>query len=399
MFNRSLTPITDRDPLRVMFVLTSMPVGGAETLLVNLVRRMDRGRSTPELCCLKQFGPLGEVLAQEIPAFSGLLAHKYDFNVWRRLTRLLEERRIDAVVTVGTGGDRMFWGRLAAWRAGVPVVLSALHSTGLPDRVEPLNRLLAPWTDGFIAVAEAHGRYLVQSEGCPAHKVRVVPNGVDVERFQPRPRSEALRRELGLPPAAPVAGIVAALRPEKNHELFLRVAARVRTQVPEARFLVVGDGGQRPQLERLSRELNLADRVVFLGTRPDIADLLAQMDVHVLTSRMEANPVSILEAMACGKPAVAPAVGSIPETLLDGVTGLLAPAGDEAALAACVAALLNDPLRAAALGRAGREHVVRHYSLARMVEGYQQLIEDVYASKCPPLVGGRRRQLAIETRE
>src|SRR5688572_18898178 len=111
MLHRQLLSVADREPLRVMFVLTSMPVGGAETLLVNLVRCMDRSRSTPELCCLKQFGPLGEVLSQEIPAFTGLLAHKYDFNVWRRLTRLLEERRTDAVITVGTGGDRMFWGR------------------------------------------------------------------------------------------------------------------------------------------------------------------------------------------------------------------------------------------------------------------------------------------------
>ena len=106
----------DRDPLSVMFVITSMPVGGAETLLVNLIRRMNRSQFQPELCCLKQFGPLGEVLAQEIPAFTGLLAHKYDFAVLGRLTNLLRERQIDAVVTVGTGGDKMFWGRLAARR-------------------------------------------------------------------------------------------------------------------------------------------------------------------------------------------------------------------------------------------------------------------------------------------
>ena len=79
----------------------------------------------------------------------------------------MRQRQIDAVVTVGTGGDKMFWGRLAAWRAGVPVILSALHSTGLPDHVEWPNRLLAPITDGFIGVAEAHGRYLAEAEGCP----------------------------------------------------------------------------------------------------------------------------------------------------------------------------------------------------------------------------------------
>src|SRR5688572_22057643 len=101
---RDLLPPEDRDPLRVMFVITCMPVGGAETLLVDLVRRMDRGQFSPELCCLKYFGPLGEVLAQQVPSFTGLLANKYDFGVWGRLTRLLRERRIDAVVTVGTGG-------------------------------------------------------------------------------------------------------------------------------------------------------------------------------------------------------------------------------------------------------------------------------------------------------
>ena len=113
-----------------------------------------------------------------------------------RLARLMAERRIDAVVTVGPG-DKMFWGRLAAWRAGVPVICSALHSTGVPDHVEWLNRLLAPLTDAFIAVAEPHGRYLAEHEGCPVAKVRVIPNGVDVERFHPRWPSRTLRAELG----------------------------------------------------------------------------------------------------------------------------------------------------------------------------------------------------------
>ncbi|MCX7669269.1 MAG: glycosyltransferase, partial [Anaerolineae bacterium] len=133
-----------------MFVITCMPVGGAETLLVALVRGMDRSRFEPELCCLKYLGPLGETLAAEIPAFTGLLAHKYDFAVLGRLTRLMRQRQIEAVVTVGTGGDKMFWGRLAGWLAGVPVICSALHSTGLPDHVEWPNRLLAPITDAFI---------------------------------------------------------------------------------------------------------------------------------------------------------------------------------------------------------------------------------------------------------
>ena len=378
-----LKPAADRGPLRVMFVITSMPVGGAETLLVNLVRRMDRTHFVTELCCLKYFGPLGETLAREIPAFTGLLEHKYDFGVLGRLTRLFVERRIDAVITVGTGGDKMFWGRMAAWRAGVPVIASALHSTGLPDHVEWLNRQLAPLTDAFIAVAAPHAVYLAEHEGCPAAKVRVIPNGVDIERFRPLEPEAALRGELGLAPEAPVAAIVAALRPEKNHELFLRAAAQVREKVPNARFLIIGDGERRAALEALTVELQLGDAVQFLGTRSDVPEVLALTHVLVLSSHMEANPVSILEALACGKPVVATRVGSIPETVKEGVNGYLVAPGDAEQLADRIGALLADRGLARQFGAAGRELVVRQWSLERMVEGYQDLIAGIYASKCP----------------
>lgn len=375
-------PREDRGPLRVMFVITSMPVGGAETLLVELIRRLDRSEYVPELCCLKHLGPLGEVLAREVPAFTGLLAHKHDFAVLWRLTRLLRRRRIDAVVTVGTGGDKMFWGRLAGWLARVPVLCSALHSTGLPDHVELPNRLLAPITDAFIAVAEAHGRYLVEHEGCPAAKVRVIPNGVDVDRFCLRQPNPALRRELGLPEGAPVAAIVAALRPEKHHELFLRSAALIRRDVPDARFLIVGDGPRREVLEHLAAGLALGDAARFLGTRQDIPEILSLVDVLVLTSHMEANPVSILEAMASEKPVVATRVGSVPETVLEGKTGCLVAPGAAGEVAARVVELFRDPLRARALGRAGRQHVLAHWSIQRMVQGYQDLIGGIYQGKC-----------------
>jgi glycosyltransferase involved in cell wall biosynthesis len=392
MFRRfpPLMPLADRGPLRAMFVITSMPVGGAETLLVELVRRLDRNRFAPEVCCLKYPGPLGEVLGREVPLFSGLLDNKYDVAVLARLTALLRRRRIDAVVTVGTGGDKMFWGRLAGWLARVPVICSALHSTGLPDRVEFLNRLLAPITDAFIAVAPSHGRYLAEHEGCPARKVRVVPNGVDVDRFHPRWPSQALRGELQLPPAAPVAGIVAALRPEKNHPLFLAVAQRVVAQVPEAQFLIAGDGPERQRLEALSRDMGLSKTVRFLGTRSDVPEILSLLDVFLLTSHMEANPVSILEAMSSEKPVVATRVGSVPETLLEGQTGYLVAPGDAEAMAARVIELFRNPEQAARLGRAGREHVVRQWSIQRMVEGYQDLLAGIYESKAARQVGTRR---------
>jgi len=378
---RKLMPLEDRCPLRVMFVITNMPVGGAEILLSELIRRMDRQRFSPEFCCLKELGPLGEQMAREVPGFSRLIDHKYDWRVLGRLRELFRLRQTDAVITVGTGGDKMFWGRLAAWLEGVPVITSALHSTGLPDRVERLNRLLTPVTDAFIGVAAPHGEYLARHEGCPRDKVVVIPNGVDVERFRPRWPARKLLNEFGLTAETPVVATVAALRPEKNHEMLLRVMAEVRRGLSEATLLIVGDGPCRSALERQAEGLGIADGVRFLGTRGDIPEILATADLFALTSHMEANPVSILEAMACEKPVVAPAVGSVPETVLPDCTGYLFPAGDEPSAAAAIVGLLRDGELAGRLGRAGREEVLRHWSIERMVEGYEQLITDIYERK------------------
>lgn len=373
-------PLAERAPLRVMFVITSMPVGGAETLLVNLIRRLDRARFAPELCCLKELGPLGEVLAQETPAHAHFLTSKWDVRVLPRLVRLLKRRKIDAVVTVGAG-DKMFWGRLAGRLAGTPVILSAIHSTGWPDGIGRLNRRLTPITDAYIGVAAEHGKHLVEVEGFPVEKVKVIPNGIDTDRFAPLPDSHLLRKRLDIAPSAPVVGIVAALRPEKNHALFLQAAKRVRTKLPQAQFVIVGDGPERPALEALSRELGLAEAVQFLGTREDIAEVVATFDVFSLTSHNEASPVSILEAMAMAKPVVATRVGSIAESVADGRTGFLTPPGEVEPLAARWLELLHNPLQAKAMGAAGREAVVARGSLRSMVAGYEELIERIHASK------------------
>jgi glycosyltransferase involved in cell wall biosynthesis len=265
--------------------------------------------------------------------------------------------------------------------------VSALHSTGWPDGVGRLNRSLTPITDAFIAVAPSHGRYLIEREGCPAEKAVVIPNGVDTARFAPSRDAAAVRRKLGIAVDAPVAGIVAALRPEKNHELFLRMASRIVRKLPAARFLIIGDGPCRGDLERRCSELCLMENVLFLGSRDDVPKLLAVMDVFVLTSHIEANPISILEAMSVGLPVVSTNVGSIHEAVRDGETGYLIPAGDSAQLAERVLSLLADAQKRTAMGAAARASVIERWSIESMVHGYEQLIESIWLSKTQPGIG------------
>lgn len=368
-------------PLRVLFVITSMPVGGAETLLVNLVRNFDRRVCEPELVCLKQPDVLGEELAQHIHVASGFIHNKFDARVLSRLVRHMRKRKIDAVVTVGAG-DKMFWGRLAARIAGVPVICSALHSTGWPDGVGKLNRCLTSITDAFIAVAKPHGEFMAKFERFPVDKIEVIPNGIDVERFQPDPTARpSVRDELGVPMHTRLIGILAALRPEKNHALFVRAAAVCAAAYPDVDFVIIGDGPERSGIEKQIQATHFANRFHLLGSRSDTERLLAALDIFTLTSHNEANPVSILEALACGVPTVATDVGSVSENVRPDTTGFLIQPGNAEELMTRWSQLLNDPALAQRLGSFGRAWVERTGSLNSMVGGYQRLITKLWQRK------------------
>ena len=250
-----------------------------------------------------------------------------------------------------------------------------------------MNRWLTRWTDGFIACARGHAQHLVVTEGFPADRVFMIPNGVDTERFHPDEAMRGwLRAELGIDSASPIVGIVAALREEKNHGQFIEAARMVLRHSPDVNFVIVGDGPERPRIEAQVLDSGLGNNFHLMGTRSDTPKILAGMDVFCLTSRNEANPVSILEALACGIPVVSPDVGSIRETVLDGVSGVLTEPCDAQSTSDALIRLLGNPSYAKGMGLAGRESICSDWSLEAMVRGYEFLLQTLYNSKSPTCV-------------
>ena len=210
-------------------------------------------------------------------------------------------------------------------------------------------------------------------------KVRVVPNGVDLKRFAPRPPSSALRASLGVPPSAPVALSIGRHVPEKGYRHLVDAAALVERARPGVHWVLVGDGELRSELEARARRLGLESRVHFTGWRDDVADVLALSDVFVLPSQSEGFGRVLVEAMAMGRAIVATAVGGVPDVVLAGRTGLLVQPADPVALADAVRALLDDPARAARLGAAGRARAESSFSLGAHVHAVERVYDEVLA--------------------
>ena len=313
------SPLELASPLRVMFLISSMPVGGAEVLLAELVRRMDPSYFLPEICCLKEPGPLGEELANEIPVHHDFSRANTIYASGHGWYNCCASEGTDAVVTVGAG-DKMFWGRLAAKRVGVPVILSALHSTGWPDGVGRLNRALTPITDGFIAVADSHGEHMLVNEGFPAKKSSSFRTASirTASHRHPTPREFVLKSASAQPTPSCRSSPRRGLKRITSYSCKRRRASSNRYRTPSFSSLATAHAANR---STLAAELGISSSVRFLGTRSDIPQLLSTSDAFALTSHNEANPLSILEAMSVGKPVVATNVGSIKEAVIEGQTG------------------------------------------------------------------------------
>ena len=374
--------------IRVMFVQPSLSVGGAERHITHLVRLLDRDRFACTVCCVGDPGPLAaDVEAAGVEVLSLRAGKAQTGSAVTRLTRHM--RRFKPHVVTMNGFNAEVLGRVAATMARVPARVVWKHNCGdLHRRLreKAMDRILDRATDYYFGVAFGQVPYLVNDLGLRGDKIRIIRNGVDPLAYSGP--GEERRREvaasLGIADGDRVVGILAVLRPEKDHATFLRAGRQVIDRMPEARLLVVGDGPCREDSERLAAELGLGDRVIFAGMRSDIADILSVVDVMVLSSfTVECFPFSILEAMSAGVPAVCTAIGGLPELIEDGVTGHLVAPRDPAGLAEGLLRVLEPPGRAAAMGAAARRRLEERFTLQRCVDETARTLTSIVAASSP----------------
>lgn len=363
----------------VAHVVYSFHVGGLENGLVNLINHMPRDRYRHVIIALTS-GDRAFLGRIQQPGVELIELHKppgHGWSLYFRLFRLFRRLGPAIVHTRNLAALEMV---VPAWAAGVPVRIHGEHGWDTSDPVGAsvrhrlVRRLYAHWVSHYVALSGHLASYLTKSVGIAPEKISRICNGVDIRRFAPG-------ADLSAPPGLPfgrgghwLVGTVGRLQAIKDQVSLVRGFAhwleRDEAARERARLVIVGDGPLRPAVEQTVAEAGLDGKVWLAGERADIPQLMGALDCFVLPSRAEGISNTLLEAMACGLPVVATDVGGNAELVVDGETGILAPAEDPAALAGAMATYFSEPQRAMAHGVAGRERVEREFCLDVMVSRY-----------------------------
>ncbi len=352
----------------ITFIHGISEIGGAERELLLFLDRLQAGYS------VRVIGPRGGPLIEEVGR-RGLAIDEGEFPPWRKLfsmpRRAAAVRRLREAIVAHPCAllhvNDIWWvpqTRRAAKGLGIPIIAH------VRQEIEPskVSRYELEHVDQVLAISEQVRRSLIAGGVAPA-RVRVVYSGLDRSSVPRNLSDPEARSQFGLPRQALVMGTIANLFPRKGYHIILRALPRILASVGEVHYLIIGSGDAEyeKQVRALTRALNIADRVHFAGFHALVWPCLAAMDLYVHPAIMEGFGIAVLEAMAMAKAVVATAVGGVPEIVKNGETGLLVPSGDSEALAAAIITLLTDSARRATLGRAGRERVLKHFTVEAMM--------------------------------
>lgn len=358
---------------RVLYMVDSLNVGGTETQMVHAACRLHARHYQVTVGCLRARGPLREILRRagiavvEFPPQGTLLSLSGIYQLLR-LARFVRRRRFQIV------HSHDLWSNLmcvpASWLARAPVIISSrrdlAHLAWYRRWGTRVVRLVHQLSTVIVVNSAAVREFLVKEHRFPSDAIRVIHNGVDFERFA---RARGDRRVLfpDLDGHHKLVAVLANMRNAvKGHAYLVEAARAICRAVPETKFLLIGEGEERPKVEKLVHEMGLTQNFVFLGYREDIPELLNCCDLSILPSVAEGLPNAVLEAMASGLPIVATRAGGTAEIIEDGISGLLVPPRDPEALAQAALRLLQDIDFAKKLARAGQQRVQTQFSFDRL---------------------------------
>jgi glycosyltransferase involved in cell wall biosynthesis len=370
-------PMPGPPRVRVVEILATGTNGGAQEHLFSLLTRLDRSRYDASVVALSSGSAVRKL--QRAGVDVTVIDEPDNDDAIRALAAHLAEVQPDVIHThmyradvVGTKASIA----LAEMGHRRPFVVSTVHSSRVRNAEDrELIRQLTPSMDQLIAVSKSIEKKIAEEHrtGAP---VRLIYNGVDLERYDHQDPCCTLRDEYGMEPGSQIVGVVARLEPEKGHQTLIEAWPDVLRKVPGAYLLIVGEGSRRDFLEQLAAAHKVAHRVVFTGRRDDIPAVTAALDVAVLPSWREAQGLSVLEAMALSRPVVASDVGGIPEMVEDGVTGLLVEHDNPVALAAAIVRLLTDHAFADTIARAGHDLVHDRFCIELMVKAIEEIYDE-----------------------
>lgn len=366
--------------LNLMLICSCSLLGGVETHILTFAKGLDKKRFNLDIVCPSEGNLTSGLRDLDIEPIIIDVRKKSNFRAIPRLIRIMKGHGIDIVQTYGLRA--MFFGNLAAKSAKVKVILSdvqiLLRAWYKINRFKAIlffivNKFLSIFTDKIIAASDAIKKDLVTYGYINPQKIVTIYNAIDLNDFKASQGSIKIKQELRIDSDSCVVGIVARLVPEKAIDIFIRAALKVVDKVPQATFLIVGDGPLRSALEKLADKLGLRPNIIFTGFRSDVINLVSIFDVGVLSSIFEGFGYVILEYMAQGKPVVATRVGGVPEIIQHKETGLLVPSGSAELLADAIIYLLQDKDKAREIGLGGRAMIESRFTAGNMVDDFEKL--------------------------
>ena len=347
---------------------------GVKRLFAWMIPRFDASRFNVSLISLRKQDLSADTLEEFGIDVTYLARHKFDPATFTALLKVLREKKADLVHLHGYGATT--FGRLCAWRLGVPAILHEhANLVDTPWFQKVADKILAPHTDLAIAVSASTGEFTTRARLMPAERTKVVYLGAPLDEFARTRSAEemaAARQALGIAPGTVALGTITRLMPSKGNRYLIEAAPKVLAKYPQVRFFVVGEGELQAELEAQAKALGLGDKLVFTGFTRDVGAALSALDVVVFPSLWEGTPLTVFEALAMGKPIVATDADGLLDVLTDGKDALIVPKADAARLADAMCSLLERPGAAADLGAESRKTGAR-YDIAAFVRKMERL--------------------------